>query len=140
MMHGLSRARGVTKAGRMSRGRNRLLHDGRARQLGVCRSIGGDPNSSDGSDHDWRLAALRIVWSAGRGEAAVALALQLVGGLGTAAVVLLGRRVLDGLLAANRTGGGIADLLTSTVTLATVTAALDLLGRCGVRKRSCSPS
>ena len=41
-------------------------------------------------------AALRIVWSAGRREAAIAIALQLVAGLGTAAVVLLGKQVIDG--------------------------------------------
>jgi ATP-binding cassette subfamily B protein len=74
------------------------------------------------------LAALRIVWSAGRRQAALALALQLVGGLGTGAVVLLGKQVLDGLLAADRSGGGIADFLPSAAALAVVTALLGVLG------------
>jgi hypothetical protein len=39
-------------------------------------------------------AALRIAWSAGPREAAIAIVLQLVGGLSTAAVVLLGKQVL----------------------------------------------
>jgi hypothetical protein len=36
------------------------------------------------------LAALRIVWAAGRREAALALARQIVGGLGAGAMVLAG--------------------------------------------------
>ena len=63
------------------------------------------------------LAALRIVWSAGRRQAAIAIALQVVGGLGTAALVLLGKHVLDGLLAADRTGGGIEDFLPRTLSV-----------------------
>ena len=74
------------------------------------------------------LAALRIVWSAGRRQSAIAIALQVVGGLGTAALVLLGKQVLDGLLAADRTGGGIEDFLPSAAALAVVTAVLGLLG------------
>ena len=74
------------------------------------------------------LAALRIVCAAGRREAATAIALQLVGGFGTAAIVLLGKQVLDGLLTADRTGGGIDDVLPSAVALAAVTAGLGLLG------------
>ena len=74
------------------------------------------------------LAALRIVWSAGRRQSAIAIALQVVGGLGTAALVVLGKQVLDGLLAADRTGGGIEDFLPSAAALAVVTAVLGLLG------------
>jgi ATP-binding cassette subfamily B protein len=74
------------------------------------------------------LAALRIVWAAGPRHAAIALVLQVLGGLGTGALVLLGKQVLDGLLAADRTGGGIEDFLPSAVALAAVTAALGLLG------------
>ena len=64
------------------------------------------------------VAALRIVWAAGRREAAIAIALQLVGGLGTGAVVLLGKRVLDGVLAADRSGDGIGHFLPSVLVLA----------------------
>jgi ABC-type multidrug transport system fused ATPase/permease subunit len=73
------------------------------------------------------VAALRIVWAAGRREAAIAIALQLVGGLGTCAVVLLGKRVLDGVLAADRSGDGIGHFLPSVLVLAGVTAALGLV-------------
>jgi ATP-binding cassette subfamily B protein len=74
------------------------------------------------------LAALRIVWAAGPRQAALALVLQVLGGLGTGAMVLLGKQVLDGLLAADRTDGGIADVLPSATALAAVTAVLGLLG------------
>jgi ATP-binding cassette subfamily B protein len=72
-------------------------------------------------------AALRIVWAAGRREATIAIALQLVGGLGTGAVVLLGKRVLDGVLAADRSGDGIGGFLPSVLVLAGVTAMLGLV-------------
>jgi ATP-binding cassette subfamily B protein len=72
-------------------------------------------------------AALRIVWAAGRREAAIAIALQFVGGLGTGAVVLLGKRVLDGVLAADRSGDGIGGFLPSVLVLAGVTAMLGLV-------------
>ena len=69
-------------------------------------------------------AAVRIVWAAGRRQAALALALQVVGGLGTAAMVLVGQRALSGLLAADRSGGGLGDFLPSAAALAGLTVAL----------------
>jgi ATP-binding cassette, subfamily B, bacterial len=72
------------------------------------------------------LAALRIVWAAGRREATIAIALQVVGGLGTAAMVLLGKQVLDGILAADRSGDGISSFLPSALLLAGVSALLGL--------------
>jgi ATP-binding cassette, subfamily B, bacterial len=67
-------------------------------------------------------AALRIVWAAGRREALTTAALQVVSGIGVTAVVLLGKRVLDDVLAADRTGGDFGDFLPSVVALAAVTA------------------
>jgi ATP-binding cassette subfamily B protein len=74
------------------------------------------------------VAALRIVWAAGRRQAALAIALQLLGGLGTGVTVLLGRRVLEGVLAADRTGAGVGGFLGSAAALAGVTAVLGVAG------------
>jgi hypothetical protein len=59
-------------------------------------------------------AALRIVWAAGPREAATATVLQIVGGLGTGVMVLLRKRVLDGIVAADRSGAGVGDFLPSS--------------------------
>jgi ATP-binding cassette, subfamily B, bacterial len=72
-------------------------------------------------------AATRIVWAAGPREAALTAGLQLVGGLGIGVSVLVGKRVLDGILGADRTGQGIEDFLPSVVALAVLTAALGLV-------------
>jgi ATP-binding cassette subfamily B protein len=48
--------------------------------------------------------ALRLVWAAGPRELLVSVALKVTGGLGLAAVLLLGRGMLAGVLAADQTG------------------------------------
>jgi ATP-binding cassette subfamily B protein len=73
------------------------------------------------------LAALRIVWAAGRREAALALALQIVGGLGAGAMVLVGQRVLSGVLTADASGGDVRDFLPSALALAGLTALLGIV-------------
>ena len=72
-------------------------------------------------------AALRIVWAAGPREATIAIALEIVGGLGTGAMVLLSKRILDGILAADRSGAGVEDFLPDVAVLAAVAAVLGLL-------------
>ena len=71
------------------------------------------------------FAALRIVWSAGRRQAATAIALQLVGGLGTAAIVLLGQRLVYG-------GFGASNLYESALFIRDIVSFLDLAPRRGV--------
>jgi ABC-type multidrug transport system fused ATPase/permease subunit len=72
-------------------------------------------------------AALRIVWAAGRREATLALALQTVAGLGTGAMVLVGQRVLSGVLDADRSGSGVGGFLPAAAALAVLTAALGIV-------------
>jgi hypothetical protein len=63
------------------------------------------------------------VWAAGPREAALALALQIVAGLGTGAMVLVGQRVLSGVLDSDRSGGDVGDFLPAA-------AARDPCSRC----------
>jgi hypothetical protein len=50
--------------------------------------------------------AVRRVWAAGRHELLVVLAIKAVSGVGLAVVLLLGKGVLDGVIAAGRSGAG----------------------------------
>src|SRR5215217_8730999 len=68
--------------------------------------------------------AVRLVWAAGRHELLVVLALKAVGGVGLAVVLLLGKGVLDGVIAAGRSGGGPEQVLPRLLLLTLVTAAL----------------
>jgi hypothetical protein len=47
--------------------------------------------------------AVQLVWAAGRRELLVVLAIKAVNGVGLAVVLLLGKDVLDGVIAAGRT-------------------------------------
>jgi ATP-binding cassette subfamily B protein len=66
--------------------------------------------------------ALRIAWSAGRGDFLVSALLQLVGGGGIAVLLLLGQRGLDALLAAVRDESSLASLLPWAAAIAGVSA------------------
>ena len=50
--------------------------------------------------------AIRLVWAAGPRELLVVLAIKAVNGIGLAVVLLLGKGVLDGVIAAGRSGAG----------------------------------
>jgi hypothetical protein len=51
--------------------------------------------------------ALRLLWRAGRRELVLTLLLQALGAVGVLGVVLLGRRVVGDVLAAERAGHGL---------------------------------
>jgi ATP-binding cassette, subfamily B, bacterial len=57
--------------------------------------------------------AVRLVWAAGRRELLVVLAIKAVNGIGLAVVLLLGKGVLDGVIAAGRSGAGAEAVLPS---------------------------
>ena len=50
--------------------------------------------------------AVKLVWAAGPRELLVVLAIKAVNGIGLAAILLLGKGVLDGVIAAGRSGAG----------------------------------
>jgi ATP-binding cassette, subfamily B, bacterial len=65
--------------------------------------------------------AIALVWRAGRREFAVAAALQVLGGLGVAAQLLLAKQVLDTVLAADRSGESLRGALPGLLLLIGVT-------------------
>ena len=82
-----------------------------------------------------RLAgdALALVWAAGPRELLVSVALKVTGGLGLAVVLLLGRGVLAGVLAADQTGTGAstAGVLPRLVALTGIIATLGFAAALG---------
>jgi ATP-binding cassette subfamily B protein len=88
-----------------------------------------DLHQADARRSAWALpglvaAAIRIVWAAGRREALIAAAMQLVAGVGVGALVLLGKHVLDGAFAADHAGRGLGDVLPTVAMLGVLTALL----------------
>jgi ATP-binding cassette, subfamily B, bacterial len=79
--------------------------------------------------------AVRLVWAAGRHELLVVLAIKVVNGLGLAAVLLLGKGVLDEVIAAGRSGAGAGQVLPRLLLLTVVTAGLGFLSAIGREHR-----
>ena len=79
--------------------------------------------------------AVRLVWAAGRRELLVVLAIKAVNGLGLAAVLLLGKEVLDGVIAAGRSGAGASTVLPTLLLLTIVMAGLGFLSAIGREHR-----
>jgi ATP-binding cassette subfamily B protein len=68
--------------------------------------------------------ALRLMWSAGPRELATAVSVEIASAVALGVAVLLGRDVLDGLLAADQSGSGWEDFLPALIALAVVTLLL----------------
>jgi ATP-binding cassette, subfamily B, bacterial len=66
--------------------------------------------------------AIRIAWTAGRGDLMLSTALQLVGGLGIITLLLLGRTALETVLGAVSGGGSIAAVLPAVLVVSLVAA------------------
>jgi ATP-binding cassette subfamily B protein len=79
--------------------------------------------------------AVRLVWAAGRRELLVVLAIKAVNGVGLAAVLLLGKGVLDEVLAAGRNGAGAGMVLPRLLVLTVVMAGLGFLSALGREHR-----
>jgi ATP-binding cassette subfamily B protein len=79
--------------------------------------------------------AVRLVWAAGRRELLVVLGIKAVNGLGLAAILLLGKGVLDEVIAAGRSGGGAGDVLPRLLLLTVVMAGLGFLSAIGREHR-----
>jgi hypothetical protein len=79
------------------------------------------------------LDALALVWAAGPRELLVSVALKVTGGLGLAVVLLLGRGVLAGVLAADQSGtsASTAGVLPRLVALTAIIATLGLVAALG---------
>ncbi len=71
-----------------------------------------------------RLArvGMRIVWAAGRRELLLVLALQVIGGIDLALLLILGRQGLETLLAAVQRGGSLAQVAPSALVIAAIVA------------------
>jgi ATP-binding cassette subfamily B protein len=79
--------------------------------------------------------AVRLVWAAGPRELLVVLAINAVNGIGLGAVLLLGKGVLDGVLAAGRSGAGAGVVLPRLLLLTVVMAGLGFLSAVGREHR-----
>jgi ATP-binding cassette, subfamily B, bacterial len=73
-------------------------------------------------------AALAITWRAGRRELITIAVLEVLSGVGVGVEVLVGRRVLEAVLTAQHTAGGLAGVWPSAVVLGAVTAVLGAAG------------
>ena len=73
-------------------------------------------------------AGLAITWRAGRRELITMGVLELLSGIGLAAEVVVGRRVLEALLATQHTSADLAGIWPSAALLGVITAALGLAG------------
>ena len=73
-------------------------------------------------------AGLAITWRAGRRELITMTALEVVSGIGVAAEVVVGRRVLEAILATQHTSAGLASVWPSFALLAAITAVLGMAG------------
>ena len=89
-----------------------------------------EPASSVGLRHLPRLCrlALSIAWTAGRGDLILSTALQVVGGLGLAGLLLIGRSALEKLLDAVTASGSLTEVLPWVMALSGVAAAQFLAG------------
>jgi ATP-binding cassette subfamily B protein len=79
--------------------------------------------------------AVRLVWAAGRRELLAVLAVKAVNGLGLAVVLLLGKGVLDEVVAAGSSGEGAGEVLPRLLLLTVVTAGLGFLSAIGREHR-----
>ncbi|HET8788055.1 MAG TPA: ABC transporter ATP-binding protein, partial [Actinomycetes bacterium] len=79
--------------------------------------------------------AVRLVSAAGRRELLVVLAIKVVNGVGLAVVLLLGKQVLDGVIAAGRGGAGPGLVLPRLLLLTAVMAGLSFLSAIGREHR-----
>ncbi|MGO8889446.1 MAG: ABC transporter ATP-binding protein [Streptosporangiaceae bacterium] len=73
-------------------------------------------------------AGLTISWRAGRRELITMAVLELLSGIGVAAEVVVGRRVLEAVLVTQHTSAGLASVWPSAALLGLITAALGLAG------------
>ncbi len=73
-------------------------------------------------------AGLAITWHAGRRELITMAALELLSGIGVAAEVVVGRRVLEAVLVTQHASAGLASVWPSAALLGVITAALGLAG------------
>jgi len=73
-------------------------------------------------------AGVAITWHAGRSELITMGVLELVSGVGLAAEVLVGRRVLEAIAVTQHTSAGMASVWPSAVLLGVITAVLGLAG------------
>lgn len=73
-------------------------------------------------------AGLAITWRAGRRELTVIALLELLSGIGVAAEVVVGRRLLESVLTAQQTTAGLAAVWPSAAVLGVITAALGAAG------------
>jgi ATP-binding cassette, subfamily B, bacterial len=79
--------------------------------------------------------AVRLVWAAGRRELLVVLAVKAVNGIGLAVILLLGKEVLDGVIAAGSGGAGAELVLPRLLLLTAVMAGLSFLAAIGREHR-----
>src|SRR5215218_4668153 len=79
--------------------------------------------------------AVQLVWAAGRRELLVVLGVQAVNGIGLAVVLLLGKGVLDEVLAADRDSAGAGTVLPRLLLLTVVMAGLGFLAAVGREHR-----
>jgi hypothetical protein len=73
-------------------------------------------------------AAVTICWRAGRRELITIALLEVVSGVGVAAEVIVGRRVLEAILVTQHTSAGLSSVWPSAVLLGLITAVLGLAG------------
>ncbi len=73
-------------------------------------------------------AGVAITWRAGRRELITIAALELLSGIGVAAEVVVGRRVLEAVLTAPHTTAGLGSVWPSAVALGVITAVLGVAG------------
>jgi ATP-binding cassette, subfamily B, bacterial len=73
-------------------------------------------------------AGLAITWRAGRHELITMTALEVLSGIGVAAEVVVGRRVLEAILATQHGSAGLASVWPSFAVLAAITAVLGMAG------------
>ncbi len=73
-------------------------------------------------------AGVAITWQAGQRELIIITALEVLSGVGVAAEVIVGRRVLEALLATQHTSAGLATVWPSALLLGAITAVLGLAG------------
>jgi ATP-binding cassette subfamily B protein len=73
-------------------------------------------------------AGLAITWRAGPRELIIMAVLELLSGIGVAAEVVVGRRVLEAVLGTQHTSAGLASIWPSAALLGVITAALGLAG------------
>jgi ATP-binding cassette, subfamily B, bacterial len=79
--------------------------------------------------------AVQLVWAAGRRELLVVLVIKAVNGVGLAAILLLGKGVLDGVISAGRSGAGAGTVLPRLLLLTVVMAGLGFLSAIGREHR-----